>query len=32
MDVDHLPSIYPYQGRLERIDQNEGRVYEKIVG
>ena len=32
LGVDHTKLIYPHQGRPERIDQNEGRVYEKILG
>jgi len=32
LGVDHTKLIYPHQGRPERIDQNEGRAYTKIVG
>ncbi len=32
LGVDHTKLIYPHKGRPERIDQNEGHAYTKIVG
>jgi uncharacterized protein (DUF1501 family) len=32
LGVDHTKLIYQDKGRPERIDQNEGHVYEKILG
>ncbi len=32
LGLDHTKVIYSHQGRPERIDQNEGRAYTKIVG
>ncbi len=32
LGVDHTKLIYAHQGRPERIDQNEGHAYTKIVG
>jgi uncharacterized protein (DUF1501 family) len=31
MGLDHRKLVYVYKGRSERIDQNEGRVYTKVV-
>jgi hypothetical protein len=31
LGVDHRKLVYSHKGRLERIDQNEGRVYRKIL-
>ncbi|MEO9595308.1 DUF1501 domain-containing protein, partial [Rhodopirellula bahusiensis] len=31
MGIDHRKLIYLHKGRPERIDQNEGRAYTKIV-
>ena len=31
LGMDHTKVIYPHQGRPERIDQNEGRAYTRIV-
>lgn len=32
MGLDHKQLVYLHKGRPERIDQNEGHVYEKLVG
>ncbi|PAW66681.1 MAG: hypothetical protein B9S34_07430 [Opitutia bacterium Tous-C1TDCM] len=32
LGLDHTKVVYRHQGRPERIDQNEGRAYTKIVG
>ena len=32
LGMDHTKVVYRHQGRPERIDQNEGRVYRRIVG
>jgi hypothetical protein len=32
LGVDHTKLIYPHKGRPERIDQNEGHAYTKIMG
>lgn len=32
LGVDHTQMIYQDKRRPERIDQNEGEVYEKILG
>lgn len=32
MGLDHTKLIYPHKGRPERIDQNEGKAYPKLLG
>ena len=32
MGIDHRKLVYMHKGRPERIDQNEGHVYRKVVG
>lgn len=32
MGIDHRKLVYFHKGRPERIDQNEGHVYQKVVG
>lgn len=32
MGVDHRKLVYVHKGRMERIDQNEGRIYRKVMG
>ena len=32
MGIDHRKLVYVHKGRPERIDQNEGRIYKKILG
>jgi hypothetical protein len=32
LGVDHTELVYHHKGRPERIDQNEGHAYEKIIG
>lgn len=32
LGVDHRKLVYLHKGRMERIDQNEGRVYREIMG
>jgi len=32
LGVDHTKLIYAHKGRPERIDQNEGHAYAKIMG
>ncbi|MCA9030206.1 MAG: DUF1501 domain-containing protein, partial [Planctomycetaceae bacterium] len=31
LGLDHKKLVYLHKGRMERIDQNEGRVYEEIM-
>ncbi|MFT4691298.1 MAG: hypothetical protein ACI9OD_003521 [Limisphaerales bacterium] len=32
LGIDHTRLVYPHKGRPERIDQNEGRPYRKLLG